>query len=107
MNLLQNSENKRRLDLINDMIKFINNKLPQLFKQDDQTQQNMHIVQHESKPCIVHIDRQYRDDLKADPINSRIIRKTCFMMMRDILFEMKVDNGSRDIIYMIMRIIIV
>ncbi|CAF1217601.1 unnamed protein product [Adineta ricciae] len=65
MNLLQNSESKRCLDLHNDMIKFINTKLAQLFKQENQTQ-------------IVQIDRQYRYDLNVDPISLELSEKLVY-----------------------------
>ncbi|UJR18517.1 hypothetical protein I4U23_005424 [Adineta vaga] len=75
MNLLQNSENKRSLDIINDMISFINSKLPQLFKNNHQ---NLQIVQHESQPYIVHSSRQHRDDLLKDPLSLELSEKLAY-----------------------------
>ncbi|CAF1512141.1 unnamed protein product, partial [Adineta steineri] len=83
MNLLQNSENKQSLDIINDMIHFINTKLPQLFKQDNHyqnnsTSQNIEIVQHNSQPYIVHSDRQHREDLLKDPLSLELAEKLVY-----------------------------
>ncbi|CAF1385214.1 unnamed protein product [Adineta steineri] len=83
MNLLQNSENKQSLDIINDMIHFINTKLPQLFKQDNHyenslTSQNIEIVQHNSQPYIVHSDRQHREDLLKDPLSLKLAEKLVY-----------------------------
>ncbi|CAF1187953.1 unnamed protein product [Adineta steineri] len=74
MNLLQNSENKQSLDIINDMIHFINTKLPQLFKQDNHyqnssTSQNIQIV---------HSDRQHREDLLKDPLSLELAEKLVY-----------------------------
>ncbi|CAF1540033.1 unnamed protein product [Adineta ricciae] len=50
MNFLQNTDNKRNLDLINDMITFINHKLSKLFVQNSTEQTpNLQLVQHNSK----------------------------------------------------------
>ncbi|CAF1131337.1 unnamed protein product [Adineta steineri] len=68
MNLLQNSENKNSPNIINDMITYINGKLPQLFKHNNDSrsgtaQPALRIVQHDSLPYIVLADRRARHNL--------------------------------------------
>ncbi|CAF0909725.1 unnamed protein product [Adineta steineri] len=68
MNLLQNSDNKNSLDIIKDMITYINGKLPQLFKHNNDfnsstAQPVLSIVQHDSLPYIVLADRKSRHNL--------------------------------------------
>ncbi|CAF2368999.1 unnamed protein product [Rotaria sp. Silwood2] len=72
MNLLQNSDSKRSLDIIRDIISFINNKLPKLFKinnyaGDNATKPVLQIVQHDNQPYIVLTDRRHRQNLLEEP----------------------------------------
>ncbi|UJR18453.1 hypothetical protein I4U23_005358 [Adineta vaga] len=71
MSFIQNTDNRRSLDLINDIISFINNKLSQLFVQNNNSsnvqQRNLQLVQHNKKPFIVLSDRKDLDDLSENP----------------------------------------
>jgi len=83
MNFFQNVDNKRSLDIINDMIVFINNKLPELFKNYNNsrsitTHQNLQIVQHENQPYIVISDRKYRQNLQEEPYPLELSEKLVY-----------------------------
>lgn len=76
MNILQTATDARRdLDVINEMISFVNTKLPQLFIDTDQEAQssnenNQHkfeVQQHTSKPFIVLSHRREMPDLDKNP----------------------------------------
>jgi HSP20 family molecular chaperone IbpA/GTPase SAR1 family protein len=76
MNILQTATDYRRnLDVINEMINFVNSKLPQLFlnnhKQDDDSDENNEYIpqvqHHCKKPCIVLSNRRELDDLEQCP----------------------------------------
>ncbi len=82
MNIFQtSSEYKHRLDIINDMINFINAKLPQLLvrRGDDpdnsSDHQNLQIVQHDNQPYIVLSDRKELEDLEEDPCDKLELAK--------------------------------
>ncbi|CAF0781233.1 unnamed protein product [Adineta ricciae] len=73
MNFLQNTDNKRNLDLINDMITFINHKLSKLFVQNSTEQTpNLQLVQHNSKPFIVLSNRRDYEDLSQRPYELKL-----------------------------------
>jgi HSP20 family molecular chaperone IbpA len=83
MNFFQNVDNKRSLDIINDMISFINNKLPELFKQNNNSQssathQNLQIIQHENQPYIVLSDRKSRQSLQEEPYALELFEKLAY-----------------------------
>ncbi|CAF1227379.1 unnamed protein product [Adineta ricciae] len=83
MNLLQNSDNKRSLNLVHDMIEFINTKLPQLLKQEnhssaDSEHNSLKLAQHCSQPYIVLENREYRGDLSTDPVPLELSEKLVY-----------------------------
>lgn len=72
MNIFQtSSEYKRDLDIINSMVSFINEKLPQLLvrsnSENSNSQQTLQVVQHNDLPYIVLFDRKDHEDPKQDP----------------------------------------
>jgi HSP20 family molecular chaperone IbpA len=76
MNILQTAtEWRRNLDVVTEMINFVNTKLPQLFinnhKQDNSlsetNQQKIQVQQHLKKPFIVLSHRREMDDLEQSP----------------------------------------
>ena len=72
MNIFQTcSEYKRPLNVISNMIDFINSKLPQLLvlkddSQNSSSQQNLQIVQHNTQPYIVLSDRKQLENFNVD-----------------------------------------
>jgi len=76
MNILQTATDERRnLDVVNEMISFVNTKLSQLFinnhKQDNSlnetNQQKYQVEQHVQKPFIVLSHRKEMEDLEKNP----------------------------------------
>ena len=76
MNILQTStDNRRDLDVIADMIGFVNTKLPQLFleKEDNEAitrdgdHPRLQVQMHSRKPYIVLAQRKDRENLEEDP----------------------------------------
>ncbi|CAF4446770.1 unnamed protein product, partial [Adineta steineri] len=63
MNILQTAQDCRRdLDVINEMINFVNTKLPQLFI--DNNTQKLQVQMHIKKPHIVLAQRRELEDLE-------------------------------------------
>jgi HSP20 family molecular chaperone IbpA len=76
MNILQTAtDHRRNLDIINEMISFVNTKLPQLFVNnhrqnegfDDMLEHRLQVQQHVSKPFIVLSNRRELNDLEEKP----------------------------------------
>lgn len=76
MNILQTStDNRRDLDVITEMIDFVNTKLPQLFLDTEDNEaaardtncQRLQVQLHSRKPYIVLAQRKDRENLEQDP----------------------------------------
>jgi len=71
MSILQTAQDCRRdLDVINEMINFVNTKLPQLFtnnREQDNNPQKLQVQMHVKKPHIVLAHRRELEDLKQNP----------------------------------------
>lgn len=83
MNLLQNSENKRSLNIIKDMISYINTRLPQLFQSNQQLDGDnqtptVEVVQHDSLPYVVLSNRRQLHDLLREPCRLKLSDKLIY-----------------------------
>jgi HSP20 family molecular chaperone IbpA len=108
MSILQTAHGERRkLDVINEMISFVNTKLPQLFianhEQDngsnENNQQKFQVQQHSTKPFIVLSHRKELDDLNQHPDELKLSPKLLYDDAGYFIGISSMNNGQWQPIY--------
>jgi HSP20 family molecular chaperone IbpA/ABC-type cobalamin/Fe3+-siderophores transport system ATPase subunit len=108
MSILQTATDARRkLDVVNEMISFVNTKLPQLFianhEQDngssEKNQQKFQVQQHSRKPFIVLSHRKELDDLNQHPDELKLSPKLLYDDAGYFIGISSMNNGQWQPIY--------
>ncbi|CAF1152218.1 unnamed protein product [Adineta steineri] len=98
MNILQTAQDCRRdLDVINEMINFVNTKLPQLFI--DNNTQKLQVQMHIKKPHIVLAQRRELEDLEQNPYPLKLSPKLLYDDAGYFIGIGSQDNGQWQPIY--------
>jgi HSP20 family molecular chaperone IbpA len=108
MSILQTATDARRkLDVVNEMISFVNTKLPQLFitnhEQDnilnEKNQQKFQVQQHYRQPFIVLSHRKDMDDLKQHPDELKLSPKLLYDDAGYFIGISSMNNGQWQPLY--------
>jgi HSP20 family molecular chaperone IbpA len=108
MGILQTAtERRRNLDIINEMIKFVNTKLPQLFinnhkqnnSSDETNQQKFQVEKHVNKPNIVLSHRKEMENLEKDPFKLTLSPKLLYDDAGYFIGISSIDSGQWQPLY--------
>jgi HSP20 family molecular chaperone IbpA len=108
MSILQTAtEWRRNLDVVNEMIHFVNSKLPQLFINNHEldsssregNQPRLQVQMHIKKPCIVLAHRKEMEDLEQDPYQLTLSPKLVYDDAGYFIGISTMDNGQWQPLY--------